>query len=229
MHFSLRIKPGPSTAGLLLTRACIAIGLLLAPHFAMAASVTGKAVNADGEPLYKAAVCLAPVGTPGRCAKIRATDKKGGYTFSGLKTGDNYTITINGDRSASNRKFQAFSNYAWSPASQQFSVLARNEKIRADDFVGTFNFSNFQRVVSLTATDFPALTEIDLGGSYVALKVFIPAAIEGEAPQTIFLGQVTDAANLSIDASVPLAVASIAYEIFSATLSIRGSIELAGS
>jgi len=211
-----------------LPRVCLATSLLFASQFAVSASVTGRAVNPDGEPLYKAAVCLAPAGRPGRCAKVRATDKKGGYTFTGLKPGDKYTITINGDRSAGGRKFQAFSNYAWAPQQKQVSIQSRNEKIIIEDFVGTFNFSNFQRIISLTVTDFPELADIDLQASYVALKVFIPAARTDEPPETIFLGQITGS-NLNIDASVPLAVAAIEYEIFSATLAIRGSIALAES
>ena len=229
MQCSSGITKQPLHSGPHPSRACIAIGLLVFSQYAISASVTGRAVNADNNPLYKAAVCLAPAETPGRCAKTRATDRRGGYTFTGLKPGDVYTITINGDRSASNRKFQNFSNYAWEPRQQQISIQSRNEKLRVDDFVGTFNFSNYQRVVSLTLTDFPELADIDLEASYVALKVFIPASGADKQPETIFLGQVTDSSNLNIDASVPLAVAAIEYEIFSATLAIRGSIALAES
>ena len=207
----------------------VAIGLLFISHYAMSASISGRAVNEMNEPLPKAAVCLAPVETPAQCTKIRATDKRGAYTFSGLKPGDTYTITINGDRSASNRKFQSFANYVWTPQQRQISIQSRNEKLYVDDFVGTFNFSNYQRIVTLTLADFPELADIDLESSYVALKVFIPATAPDEPPETIFLGQVTGSSNLNIDASVPLAVAAIEYEIFSATLAIRGSIALAES
>jgi len=96
-------------------------------------------------------------------------------------------------------------------------------------FAGKFNFSNFQRTLTLTSVDFPELSSIDLQSDYVALKVFLPSPDQGQPPETIFLGQVTGLDQLLIEASVPLAVAEIGYEIFSASLSISGAIILANN
>jgi len=206
-----------------------ALALVLGSNAAISASIEGLVVDSSGQPLSKVAVCLADPDEAGRCLKIRSTGKSGKYSFTGLKAGNQYTVLVNGDRTAASRKFQSYSTYVWKPLQQRVDISARNTRATLDDFTGKFNFSNFQRVVNLTAADFPELASIDLEGSYVALKVFIPSKVEDEPPQTIYLGQVTSTANVQIAASVPLAEQVIEYEIFSATLSINGSIALAGS
>ena len=203
-----------------------ALCLSFCVQLAWGASIEGRATNVDGEPLYKVAVCLARTGTTGKCDKLRWTDKKGKYSFSGLKPGSDYTVVVNGDRSAANRKNESYSNYVWDTNEHTAAINAMNEKVSVGDFVGKFNFSNFQRIVALDATDFPELASIDLEGSYTALKVFIPSSQEGVPPETIFLGQVHSGARLEIEASVPLSVTTIGYEIYSAVLSISGSIVL---
>jgi hypothetical protein len=203
-----------------------ALCLSLCAQLASGASIEGRATNVDGEPLYKVAICLAQAGTAGKCDKVRWTDKKGNYSFAGLKPGGDYTILVNGDRSAANRKNESYSNYVWEPTAHTAAINSLNEKVAVEDFVGKFNFSNFQRIVALGTADFPELASIDLDGSYTALKVFIPSSQEGVPPETIFLGQVHSGASLEIEASVPLSVTNIGYEIYSAVLSISGSIVL---
>jgi hypothetical protein len=78
----------------------------------------------------------------------------------------------------------------------------------------------------LSAADFPELANIDLEGSYTALKVFIPSLREGVPPETIFLGKVSSGSGLEIEASVPLSVTTLGYEIYSAVLAINGTIAL---
>jgi len=200
--------------------------LVLCAQLASGASIEGRATNVAGEPLYKVSICLAEAGTAGTCEKVRWTDKKGNYSFAGLKPGSDYTIVINGDRSAANRKNESYSNYVWEPQAHTAAISSMSEKVSVEDFVGKFNFSNFQRIVTLGATDFPELATIDLEGTYTALKVFIPSSQEGVPPETIFLGQVQSAARLEIEASVPLSVTTISYELYSAVMSISGSIVL---
>ena len=204
----------------------LAVSALFFTSFSNAASIHGSASNEDtGAALVKVPVCLAPLSTPTVCSKIRWTDKKGKYSFSGLRSGDRYAVIINGDTSAANRKFETYANYAWTKQKHTVAIESKRDKVRAD-FTGKFNFSNFQRIINLTAADFPELDSLDLAGSYVALKVFTLSLTEDQPPATIFLGQVSSVDTLKISASVPLASSSIGYEIFSATLSLSGSIAL---
>jgi hypothetical protein len=204
----------------------LAAAALLFTQLANAASIQGSARNQDtGAPLVKVPVCLAPLTTPTDCSKIRWTDKKGKYSFSGLQAGEGYAVIVNGDTSARNRKFEAYANYAWTKQKHTVAIRSKSDKIQAN-FTGKFNFSNFQRIINLTAADFPELDSLDLAGSYVALKVFILSLTDDQPPETIFLGQVSSLDTLKISASVPLASSSIQYEIFSAVLSLSGSIAL---
>jgi hypothetical protein len=204
----------------------LAASTLFVTPFSNAASIQGSASNEDtGAALIKVPVCLAPLSTPTNCTRIRWTDKKGQYSFSGLKAGDDYAVTVNGDTSARNRKFEAYANYAWTTQQYTVAIKSKSEKIQIH-FTGKFNFSNFQRIINLTAADFPELGSLDLAGSYVALKVFTRSLTEDQPPETIFLGRVSSVDTLNVSASVPLASSSIGYEIFSATLSLSGSIAL---
>lgn len=204
----------------------LASAAILFAQLANAASIQGSASNQDtGAPLAKVSVCLAPLSNPRDCSKIRWTDKKGKYSFSGLQVGNDYAVIVNADTSARNRKFEAYSNYVWTKQKHTVAIRSKRDKIQAH-FAGRFNFSNFQRVINLTAADFPELDSLDLAGSYVALKVFTLSLTDEQPPETIFLGQVSSLDAVRISASVPLTSASIQYEIFSAVLSLSGSIAL---
>jgi hypothetical protein len=203
-----------------------AVSVLFFAPFSNAASIQGSARNQDtGAPLVKVPICLAPLSTPTNCSRIRWTDKKGKYSFSGLHAGEDYAVIVNGDTSAANRKFEVYANYAWTKQKHTVAIRSKSDKMQAH-FTGKFNFSNFQRIINLTAADFPEMDSLDLAGSYVALKVFTLSLTEDQPPETIFLGQVSSVNTLKISASVPLASSSIGYEIFSATLSLSGSIAL---
>jgi len=213
-------------ASITTSAAALAVSVLFFTQLSSAASIAGSALNQDtGAPLVKVPICLAPPSTPTNCTKIRWTDKKGKYSFSGLRAGEDYAVIVNGDTSASNRKFEAYANYVWTKQKHTVAISSKSDKIQAH-FTGKFNFSNFQRIINLTAADFPELGSLDLAGSYVALKVFTLPLIEDQPPETIFLGLVSSVDTLKISASVPLASSSIRYEIFSATLSLNGSIAL---
>ena len=203
-----------------------ALALLLCAQGASSASISGRTIDTDDAALTKVSVCLALASTPSTCERVRWTDKKGAYTFNGLKPGIDYIVSVNGDSTVSNRKFEQHANYAWQPREHRATINSKNEKLAVEDFVGKFNFSNFQRVVSLGAADFPELSAIDLAGSYVALKVFISSGKVDEPPETIFLGRVIDGEKLKIRASVPLTCSAIEYEIFSSNLALSGSIGL---
>jgi len=203
-----------------------ALAFFLFAQGVSSASISGHAADTDGTALTKVSICLALASTPDICERVRWTDKRGKYTFNGLKSGIDYIVTVNGDRSVSNRKFEQHANYAWQPRKHTVTINSKNEKRTVEGFVGKFNFSNFQRIVSLRAADFPELSSIDLAGTYVGLKVFIRSGKDDEPPKTIFLGRVHDGDKLKIHASVPLASSVIEYEIFSSNLALSGSIAL---
>lgn len=202
-----------------------ALSLVAAPA-TIASSIQGAVNNANGDPLPKVPICLKASSSRSQCVKLRSTDRRGNYQFNGLKPGNSYRVEILQNTSASGRKFEQYKSYVWEPQSQPAAIAAKNEALRLETIVGKFNFSNFQRVIRLTSDDFPELSSLDLLSDYLVLKVFLPAPDEGLPPETIFIGQVTSLEQILIEASVPLAAAAINYEIFSATLSMGGSIIL---
>ena len=55
----------------------------------------------------------------------------------------------------------------------------------------------------------------------------MPATTPDTPPETIYLGRVTNPDSLVIEASLPLAASTIGYQIYSASLSLSGTIVLA--
>lgn len=194
-----------------------------------AASLKGTVINESGEPLGKVPVCLQLVDADRTCSKVGSTDRRGNYHFNGLKAGLEYRVTIFQDDSAAGRRLERYRTYIWEPLEQTATLLSKNQTLRLQSFSGKFNFSNFQRELSLSSTDFPELSSIDLSANYVVLKVYTPANEPLAAPETIFLGQVASVDSLQIAVSVPLMTRALAYQIYSATLSIDGSIQLTGN
>ena len=215
--------------GSAIRRAVILCGLLGIAGTAVAASIDGAVTGATGEPLERVPVCLALSATPDSCERLRWTDRRGSYSFNGVKAGSDYLVRIFADRSPAGRRSEAYATYVWSPAGQPVTVDSQSQQLSLEDFVGKFNFSNYQRILTLTAADFPELATLDLQGIYVALKLFIPPYRPQAQSETIYLGQVTSVDSLRIEASLPLAVEAIHYEIYSATLSLSGTIALAGA
>jgi hypothetical protein len=222
--------PTFSTTALALKARVLPLGvamLTLLAQAAYGAKIEGHAINVDGQALVKVPVCLALASTPLLCEKTRWTDKKGRYTFPGLQVGADYIVTVNGDSSAAVRKLEVFANYIWEPAKQTASVQSKSDSIVLQDVVGKFNFSNFQRALTLTAADFPELASFTFSDNYVFLKVFIPAPQADAQPETIFLGQVQNPDQLAVEASLPLSATEIGYEIYdSNNLSLSGTIRL---
>lgn len=205
----------------------IALILGFAIQTSVAATLGGTVTSPDGEPLYRVPICLKIDTSERDCVRVRKTNQRGEYQFNGLKTNTSYTVEVFQDSSAAGRKFEEYRTYVWEPQYQKVTNKLKNYSLQLETFVGKFNFSNFQRVVTLTSADFPELSSIDLTSEYVALKVFVPSTDAESPPETIFLGQVTNLDNLVIEASVPLAASAIGYQIYSATLSLDGSIILA--
>ncbi len=221
-----RLKRWPAIGQRL--RAC-APALSLFALSATAGSLTGTVTNEAGEPLAKVPVCLQSPEESQGCIKVRSSDRNGDYQFTGLKEAVTYRVTVFQDDSAAGRKFERYRTYVWEPRFQDIRLQRRNETLATAGFVGKFNFSNFQRGLTLTATDFPELASLDLAADYVVLKVFIPTSDPSAAPETIYLGRVANLEGLQIAASLPLSASRIDYQIYNASFSIAGSIALSES
>lgn len=215
----------PSRRGRLWLSSLLALGF---SGPALAASLEGTVVNEMNEPLDKVPLCLRMEGEERRCSKIQSSNRNGQYSFNGLKEGYAYTVSVYQDDTASGRRFDRYRTYVWGPVQQEVTLASRKDSATLETFVGEFNFSNFQRSLTLTGADFPELRSLDLLSEYVMLKVFVASSVPDTPPETIFLGQVRNADKLTVAASVPLAASSISYQIYSASLSIDGSIDLAG-
>ncbi len=202
-----------------------ATGVLAHPSFS--AEIAGEVTSASGAPLQKVPLCLRDSENATECLKVRFSDRSGAYSFKGVKAGRAYTIAIFLDRSAASRKFDNYKTYVWT-SEQSVFVEGKNQAVTLPPFVGKFNYSNFQRTVELSAADFPEIGQVDTASQPVFLKVsYAPVGSPELPPETVFLGQVTDPANLRLEAMVPLAVTAIDYQLFSAANSYTGRISLA--
>ena len=115
--------------GALFPRFGMALVLLLCAQNANSASISGRAVDTDGVALTKVSICLSLASSPSTCERVRWTDKKGAYTFNGLKPGIDFILTVNGDSTVSNRKFEQHANYAWQPREHRATINSKNEKL----------------------------------------------------------------------------------------------------
>lgn len=195
----------------------------------MAGEIRGTITDEQGNILPGVRVCLSAQGdAPGECTKTRITDKKGTYSFNGIEPGTPYTLKVSTEATLTARKADPYPNYAWKPVSRQVELVSRKDRVGDMDFTGIFSFSNFQAELQLSGADFPELANYDLANDYVFLKVYTSGSGDSEQ-NLIFLGQVTDANKLLIEASVPLASTVLIYEIYSASAPdpVTVSIELA--
>ena len=129
--------------------------LVLTTGIAVGAEISGEVIGLDGSPLYRAPVCLKLNTETQDCLKLRFSDRKGKYSFKGLKEGGSYTVSIYLDKSASARKFETYKTYVWAPRSQSAELAHKNDAVALAPFVGKFNYSNYQRAIELTAVDSP--------------------------------------------------------------------------
>lgn len=196
---------------------------------ALAGDIKGQITDEQGAALKGVRVCLSVAGAaPGDCAKTRFSNKNGSYAFNGLAAGD-YRVEVLSGASLAARKADPYPNLAWAPVAHDVSLASRSQRTANADFIGSFNFSNFQAEIQLSGGDFPELGTYDVANDYVFLKVFTLDARSGEQ-ELIYLGQVTDISKLLIEVSVPLSAEQLYYETYSADAptSIVNTISLTG-
>lgn len=175
-----------------------------------AGEISGTVTNdADPpQPLQKVLVCLQPLGQTSRCEKTRSTNKHGQYSFKNLN--GSYNISISLGASLASRKSNPYPNYAWSPEQPGDDTQAIGRSTKATvNFIGGFNFSNFQDALTISAIDMPGLSNGD------CLKVYIP---EGE----LFLGVVNNIDTFNLTVNVPLTTTVLYYDIFCSDAPLTG-------
>ncbi len=194
--------------------AAILLMATLAPG--VAAEIEGQVTDEQGSVLKGVRICLSvPGAAPGDCERTRFTNKSGGYSFNGLKSGD-YVVKVLSEASLAGRKADPYPNLAWAPVSHEISLSSQSQRSQGADFTGSFSFSNFQAEFQLGGADFPELSTYDLANDYVFLKVYTVDPSSG-AQDLIYLGQVTDISKVLIEVSVPLSAERLYYETYSAS------------
>jgi hypothetical protein len=182
----------------------------------IAGEIQGVITDEQGIGLKGVRVCLSvPDTAPGECAKARYSDKNGKYVFKGMDAAQPYTLRVLTGASLTARKADPYPKYAWEPVTHDVSLASRKDRAGDVDFVGSFNFSNFQAEFQLGGNDFPELANYDLANDYVFLKIYTADSVSAEQ-NLIFLGQITDISSLFIEVSVPLSATELIYEIYSA-------------
>lgn len=194
----------------------------------LAGEIRGEVLNEQGGALPGVRICLSvPDTTLGQCFKDTFTDKNGSYAFRGLNEAQPYNVKVLTDGSLRARKADPYPRYSWAPVTRQVALLSRKERVDGIDFMGSFNFSNFQAEFALSGGDFPELGNYDLANDYVFLKIYNIKTVNPEQ-DLIYLGQVTDTGRLLIKVSVPLSTTELYYEVYSAAAPepVHGTISL---
>jgi hypothetical protein len=190
---------------------------------ALSLEVSGRVTDENERSLSGMSVRLL-VGSSAECLAETVTDDDGRYRFTLWRRGINlvrrdFTVEVLGD---------GLSSYVFTPASADVTFLHWHD-VRDDvDFAGVFDFRNFQRLLRLTADDFPDLAGFDLVGDYVFLKVYTSDPEEPSVQDLIFLGRIASADSVLVDASITRSMTELQYEIFGTSNSVNGTIDVVG-
>ncbi len=186
--------------------------------------IKGRVADGQGTPLPKVEVCLSHSSNPMSCLKTKMTNHKGNYAFKGIKNPGHYIIQVKEILSVTKHQHDQYSNYVWAPEFVNFELKSKSDSVDNVDFTGSFNFSNFQKVLRLTSVDFPELIQFNLDQDYVFLKLY---TIDKSGEQNlIYIGQVITLDSLVFEVSVPLSSTELHYELFSSTDSVSNTIPL---
>lgn len=210
-----------------------------------AAEIRGSVIGDDG-PLVGVPVCLVLEDVGTACRRVVTTDRRGQYAFTKLRRLGNYAVEILttapentcrppvkrtrspilDDAQALDARPQArLSNYIWDPERAPVELTPSQSSVAEVDFAGTFSYNNFHRTLCLSRSNFPELAQFDTFVDFVFLKLYAIDATT-EEQQLIYLGQVNNPSTLSIEASVPLAVTELQYQIYGTVGSADGVLTL---
>lgn len=207
----------------------IVVLIFLSPH-TYGGEIRGRITDGEGAPLFKVDVCLSYLILPSECIKKRSTNQNGLYSFKGINVNKaidsrgRYIIRVIESLTVTSRQNDLYRNYVWTPETTEVELQSKSGSVKNVDFTGRFNFSNFQKVLRLTSTDFPELVNFDVDQDYVFLKLYTIDRSDGQ--NLIYIGQVTSMENLVLEVSMPLSATELHYEIFSSTNSVSNTIPL---
>ena len=185
---------------------------------AHAGVVAGKVSDESGRAMSGVNVCLLPAGAvPGSdrvCLRQNATNAQGRYRFRMNKPGA-YAIEIRDER---------FETYVWNAVATHAVIETRDQDVRGLNFKRQFRFGNFRNQMTVTADHLPELFARDLGAMATFVKLYVADAAATSGQKLLFLGRVTDVAQLAIKLSLPSTAQEIQYEVFGQGLSVSGTI-----
>ncbi|MGY6217479.1 carboxypeptidase-like regulatory domain-containing protein [Methylolobus aquaticus] len=219
-HFdrsSGHLPNGTSMKALTLLATTIFLLFSIAPA-AHAGIIAGKVSDESGRALSGVNVCLLPAGAvPGSdrvCLRQNASNGQGRYRFRMNKPGA-YAIEIRDER---------FETYVWNAVATHAVIKTRDQDIRGLDFKRQFRFGNFRNQMTITADHLPELFTRDLVAMATFVKLYVADAASTSGQKLLFLGRVTDVAQLAIKLSLPSTAQAIQYEVFGQGLNASGTI-----
>lgn len=191
---------------------------LASPEIAFEGAVAGRVFNAEGEPLEGVAICLQTDASSNDCLQIRLTDRDGRYGLEIPGPGQ-FVLRVRQANTLEERTLAAYANYVWEPVTHELNPNSGANQSNLD-FTGSFNFSNFQGALLLTARDFPELqaTTYKTPGDYVFLKLYTEGL--GGSEQVVFQNRIvlddeSNDFNFELQASFPIDATELNYEIYS--------------
>ena len=180
--------------------------------------ITGKVSDESGRAISGVNVCLLPAGAvPGSdraCLRQNLSNAQGRYRFRMNKPGA-YAVEIRDER---------FEAYVWNAVATHAVVERRDQDVRGLNFKRQFRFGNFRNQLTITADHLPELFARDLGSMATFVKLYVDDAAATSGQKLLFLGRVTDVAQLAIKLSLPSTAQTIQYEVFGQGLNASGSI-----
>lgn len=202
------------------------LGLML-PLSSWAGGIRGVLKDDQGHPIRRGEVCLLSEASAAKweCIKSRHSARNGKYVFSNLGKGVYYvsvrTIETMGP------------GHEWLPNLRQVVLEKSSSIAKAVDFGWisqgsnlSFKFNNFKNDQPLTAADFPEFVQFDTNREEVFLKLYVSTPDEESKEEVLFLGQVNSLEDFKISPSLLRSQQVLTYEIFSASHTISGTLNL---
>ena len=202
------------------------LGLML-PFSSWAGGIRGVLKDDQGHPIRRGQVCLLSEAsaTKWQCIKSRHSARNGKYVFSNLGKGVFYVSV---------RTIESMGpDHEWLPNLRQVVLEKSSSVAKAVDFGWvnqssnqSFKFNNFTNGQELSSADFPELAQFNPQQEDVYLKLYVSTPDEESKEEVLFLGRVDNLENFRISPSLLRSQQVLTYEIFSASHTISGTLNI---